>query len=480
MGQEIPRTAFSPADFQYFQSALAQETQALAAFARQGGFTDPRFVAGFEVEAWLLDHAGLPNPINEPFLRALDHPLVVPELSRFNVELNGPPQEMGPGALSALESSLRATWTRCQEVAHGMDGMLALIGILPTIRDGDLSLANLSAMNRYAALNQQVQQQRGGEPIRIDIQGLDHLQLTRPDVMLEAATTSLQVHLQMPYALAGRYYNAALIACAPLVAAGANSPLLFGQRLWRETRIPLFEQAVELGGHAGLADATVRRVTFGRGYVGDLLDLFQENLTHYPILLPMQQAEPAERYPHLRLHNGSIWRWVRPLVGFDAAGLPPGLPHVRLEQRVLPSGPTLPDMLANAAFHIGLIHALARRPRPAEQMLAFDDARANFYAAARDGLAAPLVWLDGHHATARDLVLQVCLPLARQGLRAFGLEDDEIEGYLGLLAARVASGQTGAEWQLRRLERVRGDVARMMEDYLHNQRADLPVHEWDV
>lgn len=474
MGQEITSTRFSEADFQRFSGRLAAETAALRSFARAGGFADARYVAGFELEAWLLDHAGRPSPVNEAYLRLLDDPLVVPELSRFNVELNAPPVEMGAGVLSVLEESLLTTWDKCQHVAHGMDTVLAMIGILPTIRDEDLSLANMSAMHRFEALNAQVLQQRGGAPIRIDIEGRDALHLSRSDVMLEAATTSFQLHLQVPFGQAARYYNASLISCGPLLAAAVNSPLLFGQRLWQETRVPLFEQAVDLGGYAGLTEPTLRRVTFGRNYVANLLDLFDENLEHYPALLPIHLREAPDRYPHLRLHNGAIWRWVRPLVGFDAAGAG----HVRLEQRVLPSGPTVLDMTANAALYYGLVHALVRQPGPAEANLAFSATRGNFYAAARHGLQAELAWLDGRRLPARDLVLEIALPLARRGLQAFGLPDAEIEHYLGVVEARVRSGQTGAVWQLQRLSQVGGDVHRMMNDYLENQRSGAPVHEW--
>lgn len=222
----------------------------------------------------------------------------------------------------------------------------------------------------------------------------------------------------MPFDQAGRYYNASLASCAPLLAAAVNSPLLFGQRLWQETRVPLFEQAVELGGYNGLAEPTVRRVTFGRDYVArSPLELFEENLEHYPVLLPMPQTEASSRFPRLRLHNGAIWRWVRPLIGFDAAGQG----HMRLEQRVLPSGPTVLDMVANAALYFGLVHALARQPQAVESDLPFADARANFYAAARHGLEAELAWLDGRRYAARDLVLDAALPLAREGLQGFGL-----------------------------------------------------------
>jgi hypothetical protein len=474
MGQEIARTAFSEADHRACATRLAQETAMLRALADRGGFTAGSFVAGFELEAWLLDHAGRPNPVNEAYLRALDDPLVVPELSRFNVELNAPPVDMDAGVLAALEESLLATWDKCQHVAHGMDTVLAMIGTLPTIRDADLNLANMSAMKRFDVLNAQVLQQRGGAPIEIDIAGEDALCLRRDDVMLEAATTSFQVHLQVPFALTAPYYNASLACCAPLLAAAANSPLLFGHRLWHETRVPLFEQAVELGGHRGLADPSVRRVTFGRAYVTDsLVEIFEENFEHYPMLLPMPQMEDAARFPHLRLHNGAIWRWVRPLVGFDAAGQP----HLRLEQRVLPAGPTALDMIANAGLYFGLVRMLAQRPVAAE--LPFDAARANFYAAARHGLAAELVWFDGRRHRARDLLLAEGLPLARAGLSEFGLSTAEIEHYLGVVETRVRSGQTGAVWQLRRLERVGGDLHRMMDDYLENQRAGAPVHEWN-
>lgn len=159
----------------------------MRAFAGDGGFVDARYVAGFELEAWLLDHAGFPSPVNEAYLRTLDDPLVVPELSRFNVELNAPSVEVGTGMLAAMEESFAATWEKGQHVAHGMDTVLAMIGILPTIRDRDVSLANMSAMNRFDVLNAQVLQQRNGAPIRIDIAGEDHLQLSRVDVMLEAA-----------------------------------------------------------------------------------------------------------------------------------------------------------------------------------------------------------------------------------------------------------------------------------------------------
>lgn len=474
MGQEIARTVFSAADFARFGQQLREETDRLRAFAKAGGFRDTRFVAGFELEAWLLDHAGAPSPINESYLAALAHPMVVPELARFNIEFNGTPQVLGPGALAGMEAELAATWQHAQSVAHDMDAQIGIIGIPPTLREGDLTLATMSALNRYVVLNEQVIRQRAGQPLRIHIEGEEVLDLGRADVMLEAATTSFQLHLQVPEGLSARYYNASLITCGPLLALATNSPLLFGRCLWHETRIPLFEQSVDLGGYGGLADPQTRRVSFGRGYVRDsLIELFEENLALFPVLLPMPQTEPPEGFAHLRLHNGSIWRWVRPLIGFDAAGEA----HVRIEQRVLPSGPTLIDMMANAAFYYGLVHSLAQRPEPPECELDFATARDNFYQAARHGLDAELVWLDGARHPVRRLLGEL-LPRAAEGLRALNLGEGEIERAIGVLEARRASGQTGSVWLIGHWKRCGHDPARLMADYLENQRSGAPVHEW--
>ncbi|MCX7674000.1 MAG: glutamate--cysteine ligase, partial [Thiobacillaceae bacterium] len=342
------------------------------------------------------------------------------------------------------------------------------------LREADLTLAAMSPMNRYVALNEQVIRQRAGQPLHIHIEGEEAIDLGRADVMLEAATTSFQLHLQVPERDSARYYNASLICCAPLLALAANSPLLFGRRLWLETRIPLFEQSVELGGYGGLSDTEARRVSFGSGYVQtSLLELFAENLAVFPVLLPISLAEPDERFPHVRLHNGAIWRWVRPLIGFDRTGEP----HVRIEQRVLPSGPTLIDMMANAAFYFGLVHALANLWPPPEARLAFTTARRNFYLAARLGLEAELVWLDGVSRPARRLLGEL-LPLAREGLLRLGAHEQEAERYFGLLEARLSCGQTGAAWLLRRWAQCGHDACALMADYLENQRSGAPVHEW--
>lgn len=472
MGQEIDRTRFAPADFAAFGERLAGETRLLARQWADGAFKVDvdAYRCGCELEAWLLDHNCFPLPRNAQYLARLGDPLVVPELSTFNVELNATPVHATGYGLSEMEHELAATWARCAGVAHGMDAQLAMIGTLPTIRQKDLTLAHISPLNRYRALNDQVVSARGGRPIQVDIRGREHLELRHRDVMLEAATTSFQVHLQCPADEVVRAYNASIILSAPLVGLAANAPYAFGHDLWAETRIPLFEQAVDLG------ESAMPRVTFGDAYLRESpLECFEQNLARYPVLLPIQSDEPDTRYRHLRLHNGTIWRWNRLLIGFDG-----DTPHLRIEQRVMPAGPSILDMLANTAVYLGAAHVLARLQRAPERDLSFEDARNNFYLAALDGLDARIVWLDGRRVELAQLLLEEVLPMADVGLQQLGIDAADRERYLDVAIARVRTRQNGAAWQRAWCARHGRDWLRLSAAYLEHQRSGAPVHQWIV
>jgi hypothetical protein len=475
VGQEIGRSHFEPADFARFERRLARETQLFAQLERGHRLSERCCTIGFEVEAWLVQRDYLPAPISTEYLAALDDPFVVPELSRFNVELNGTPQPLRGAAFSRLQTELTHTWRHCLDMSQRMDSALLLIGILPTIREGDLTMANVSPLKRYEALNEQILRLRGGRPLTVDIRRTQHLHTTHSDVMLEAATTSFQLHVQVPAERAARFYNAALVASAPVLAAGANSPFLFGLCLWAETRVPLFEQSV--AAHEPDADLAARRVSFGRGYLDDgLADLFEENQARFPVLLPMVSNGPIDRLAHLRLHNGTIWRWNRPLIGFDHDGTP----HLRIEHRALPAGPSIIDMIANAAFFTGVAGALHNREPPPEQGLPFEQARANFYAAARDGLDATIAWVNSAPASVRTLILEQLLPLAHEGLRTLGVDGGDIARYLGVIERRVELRRTGAAWQCAYVDRHGRDCRHLTAAYLENQRGGAPVHEWPL
>jgi hypothetical protein len=402
---------------------------------------------------------------------------VVTEIGRFNIEINVPPQPVQGLGLGRLAEALQQAWAHCGEVAAGMGLQVVAIGILPSLSDAELNTANLSEPLRYRALNQQVLRQRHGRPARLDIDGPHgaRLRCEHQDVMLEAAATSFQLHLQLPAAQAVRGHNAAMIAAAPVLAMAGNSPLLFGQALWQETRIPLFEQALGIGAREDGHGETLARVGFGSGYVGySMAECFRENLERFEPLLPVALDEPVERLAHLRLHNGTIWRWHRPVLGFDAED---GRIHIRTEHRPLPAGPSLPDMMANLAFSIGLVAAWSAEDEPPEARLPFAAAHANFRAAARDGLQARLTGLDGRLRDALPWLRQL-LPLARQGLERLQVDGTLADGWMQLLHERLDSGLTGARWQLARLQALGGDAAALTLDYAQRQAGGEPLHRW--
>ncbi len=477
MGEEIQSSQFGEADHARFREALHRETDRLrhcfenSNFAQQGG------MAGFELEAWLIDGLYRPVPGNEEFLRLFDNPLASPELASFNIEVNGTPRALRGHVFSAMHNELNETWQHCQKTAARLDARVIMTGILPTVENEDLNLANMSKMERYRALNREVVRMRRGKPIVLDINGREHLKLTHRDVMLESAATSFQIHLQMAPAEAVRLFNASIALSAPLLALSANSPYLFGKDLWDETRIPLFEQSVAVGGFDGAKFGPIRRVSFGSGYVRrSLMEYFEENLEHYPILLPVALDEDTDQFAHLRLHNGTIWRWNRPLVGFDAAGQP----HLRLEQRVVPAGPTVVDEIASAAFFYGAVTALARQTIPIESRLEFDRARDNFYNAARLGLRSVCCWGEEKQLPMRELILKQLLPMAAEGLDHLGVAGDDRNQYLDIIRQRVESGITGAGWQRAWVEKHGRDMAGLTAAYLERQQTGEPVHTWTV
>ncbi|MGD8235221.1 MAG: glutamate--cysteine ligase [Chromatiales bacterium] len=471
MGQEITSSNFSQGDFDEFSRRLQDETDLLRQMLSDNAFDQSEPVAGYELEAWLTDAEGRPSPSNDRFLELLGDPEVVAELALFNIELNGPPRKLTGHALSQMQSDLEARWGRCIETAGHMGLNLIAIGTLPTVRRDDLCLENMSQLKRYQALNNQVLRLREGRPIELDIEGRDSLKLQHEDVMMEAATTSFQLHMKIDARQATRYYNLSKIISAPMVAISTNSPFLFGKQLWEETRIPLFEQAVSVGG----SDYS-RRVTFGVRYAsGGIHEVFDANSRRYPVLLPTVSDTRPEEFAHLRLHNGTLWRWTRPLIGFSANGKP----HIRIEHRSIAAGPTHADEIANAAFFFGLITALMQYDN-IEQRIPHIVSRHNFYAAAKTGMDASVEWLDGKETSLRTLVLQELLPLARKGLSSLDVDHDEADDCLHIIEQRLLTRQTGAKWQREWVAKHGPDWRGLVLDYAENQASGKPVHTWKI
>lgn len=474
MGEEIRASSFNDADFDRFKKSLKKETELLETWFKENKFSSFSGRAGFEIESWLVDEQLSPASINDVFLKNLDSPLASPELASFNVELNSTPCDLSGDALTRMQNELDENWKKCKETAAELNSDIVMIGILPTLDNDVLNLANMSKMKRYRALNREVLHLRKGKPLVFDINGVEHLRVTHRDVMMEAAATSFQIHLQVNQDNAVRLFNASIAITGPLLALSTNSPYLFGKDLWDETRIPVFEQAVAVGGYDGAAFGPIRRVTFGDCYIREsLFECFKENLEHYPILLPVE-LDNDETLAHLRLHNGTIWRWNRPLIGFDETGKP----HLRIEQRVVPAGPTTVDAIANAAFYYGAVTALAELDEPIENQIPHSFARDNFYAAARFGLRSSQRWVDEEDINARDLILEKLLPLARQGLTSLGISMEDSDKYLGIIHDRVKSGRNGSTWQRSFIQKYGRNMHALTRAYITNQNSGEPVHRW--
>ncbi len=477
MGQEIDSKRFTHSDYQRYQKALELESEYLQQLVNKRGISNRHAIAGFELEACLLNKDMSPAAVNENILNILnDDETFSPELSQFNIEINGSPSKVGDGMFDDIYADLCENWSRCQNAARQIGNSLLMIGILPTLKESDLSPVNMSKMRRYQALNEQLIRFRKGSPIELDIQGKEHLHARHFDVMLEAATTSFQTHLQVSQDKVVRYFNAFAIASAPVVAITANAPFLFGKQLWQETRIPLFEQAVPLGGIDGASAGPIKRVSFGSEYLHEsIMELFLDNLHHYPPLLPFTMDEEISKLAHLRLHNGTIWRWNRPIIGFDKDGQP----HFRIEHRTMPAGPTPIDMMANLGFMLGLVTALAEKIDPPERQLPFVRCRDNFYEAAKFGLNAHVHWCTGMRGRMSDLMPKL-VDEARNGLENLEVDSYAIELLTAIISERIKSRQTGAAWQIASAERYDGDLRQMTQRYQQLQEEGEPVHLWPI
>jgi gamma-glutamyl:cysteine ligase YbdK (ATP-grasp superfamily) len=472
MGEEIKKSSFTDEDFEEFDERLNTETNMLQNWFSNNKFSDKDKVGGLEIEACLIDENCTPQPRNIEYLENLNDPMVVHELSAFNIEINCEPKEIKTNALRVFEEALLQTWGKAQAAANDMGLSLIMTGILPTLKDSMMVIDNMSPLKRYEAMNKQVLHLRKNKPIKLHITGNETLESEHNDVMLEATATAFQIHLQVPQGRAARFYNASKIISAPLVALGANSPFLFGKDLWAETRIPLFEQSVSVGKWD-----YAERVTFGVRYLEEgLFGAFKANQQRYPVIMPSTFDDEPEHMRHVKLHNGTIWRWNRPILGKDEDGSP----HLRIEQRVLPSGPTIVDMIANMAFYYGLVYWLVENEADIEKEIPFYKSRDNFYEAAQNGMDAEIIWKGRKAVPLQQLVLEDLLPKARKGLETLMIDQGDIDKYLSIIEERAKSKQTGAEWQRQFIAKNGHDMKELCRTYLTNQETNEPVHSWAI
>jgi hypothetical protein len=491
MGLDIERDEFSEEEFERFSARLREDLDALEELLGRPGFGAGPNSLGAELEVFLVDDAARPLPLNRSVLARAVDPRVALELDRFNLELNTLPVPLAGRSFSALGDDLADGLAALGRAAGSHGGRLAAVGILPTFRAADLERDAMTELARYRALSAGLRRLRRG-PFEVRIHGEDPLSLTCHDVTLEGANSSFQVHLRVSPADFAAVYDAAQLATAPVLAVSGNSPTFLGHRLWEETRVALFKQSVDSRAAAPAGPRAAARVSFGEGWLRrGAHELFAESVAHHQPLLPVLTDEdpvacvraggvPGLR--ELRLHQGTVWRWNRAI--YD----PAGGGHLRIEMRALPAGPSLADMLANAALHVGLALGLAPEARRLAAALPFAEAEGAFYRAAQLGLAAELPWPAAEPPSPRRVgagaLVRELLPVARHGLRAAGVAPDEVEAHLAVIEERVASGLTGARWQRRTLERVARErtreeaLAALLERYLAGFASGLPVHRW--
>lgn len=478
MGQDVDCINYNEADLKRFKEFLKKETDILLGYFKNHEFKLGTRLCGMELEAWLVDVNFAPAPKSHVLIRTMPNEKVVPEITKFNFEINSDPYPATGNALTSLKNELSEIWNECTTKASSLGLFPIAIGSLPTLEEGMLNLENLSPENRYAAINKRVMEMRGGRPVVIDIEGKDQIYFKSNNVISETAATSMQIHFGVTQETAARYYNASCIISSFMVACCANSPYFFGKELWDETRIAIFEQSVKINQLRKKDGLFTTRVTLGCEYVKECIsELFIENAEDYDVLLPNNCSDDPKELKHLNMHNGTIWRWNRPVLGKNADGTP----NLRIEHRVPAAGPTTDDIIANMALYIGLVEYFANLETPVESILDFEVIRKNFYKSAKRSFNARIVWLDDTAESIQDLLLNDLLGKAMESLQKLGFNQKDIDYYIGdIMHGRISNKQNGAAWQKAFMAKNPGQFDKMIKTYYENQFDNIPVHKWKV
>jgi gamma-glutamyl:cysteine ligase YbdK (ATP-grasp superfamily) len=488
MGREIQAIKITGEDRRTYRAKLARSLDVFARMLHEHLFDTGPALVGQEIELNLVDDRGEPSMCNADVLAEIADPAWATEVGQFNLEINVPPRQLAGDALGGLEDEIRGSLNAGDTRARGTGSRLVMIGILPTLAQTDVHEGTLSASERYRVLNEQIFAARG-EDMRIEIDGAERILTHSDSITPEAACTSVQLHLQVSPEAFARYWNAAQAIAGVQVALAANSPYLFGRQLWHETRITLFEQATDTRPDELKRQGVRPRVWFGERWITSVFDLFEENIQYFPALLPICEDEDplavlesgeCPQLAEMSLHNGTIYRWNRPVYA-----VVDGTPHLRVENRVLPAGPSVVDVLANAAFYYGLVRVLAESERPIWTQLSFTTAGENLHAAAGHGIGAKLYWPGLGEAQVAELVLRRLLPMAHEGLRRSGVDTAHADRLLGIIEQRCLTGRNGATWQIAAVDRAaeggatRPEALRQMtQRYIELMHTNEPVHTW--
>jgi len=489
MGEHNVEQRLDEQEVQRFTKALLDDLRALDFMLDNNLIESGVRRMGAEQEMFLIDEQLRPAPVAMKVLELAGDPRLTTEIARFNLEANLTPLLLSGDCFSQMHSELNDVLTRARASAKQCGADVLLTGILPTLHKSDLTLDNLTPAPRYKQLNESIFKLRGG-PLNIHIKGLDELNLMHDNIMMESCNTSFQIHFQVNPQEFAALYNLAQVITAPALALAVNSPFLFGHRLWQETRLALFQHSTDARSQTQQARSHPTRVSFGDHWIHQsVLELFQEQIARFRLIMINEPGEnplsvlargEVPLLNALRMHNGTIWPWNR-----ACYGVADGVAHLRIENRALPSGPTVLDEIANTAFFVGLMLALPKEYGDVSKLMSFDDAKSNFFAAARHGLGAQFDWINGRAYPAASLVLDHLLPLARVGLEQEGVATSDVARYLDVIEERVRTGQTGSQWMMKSFQAI-GDRPRevknrlITKEILTLQQEETPVHHWPV
>ncbi|MCY4356567.1 MAG: glutamate--cysteine ligase [Gammaproteobacteria bacterium] len=490
MGLEIDQINFMPEDFTRFGNRLQSNLRALKSLLKRPDFGEGPLSFGAELELYIVDAEARPLQVNQEIQARLDDPQLTLELNRYNLEYNFSPSLLTEGCLGRTQDEAINALNRINEVATDLGGSVVPIGILPTLQQSDTGYHTMTPLARFEVLTNELTELRGG-PFTIAIDGEEALQLAMDDVTLEGANTSFQIHLRVPPDEFADFYNAVQLVTPLVVAMAANSPTLFGQRLWQETRIPLFKQSIDCRPKDSMHPMPAR-VNFGNNWLREgAFELFAEAALLYRPIFPVSGDEDPEavvntggipRLDELRLHQGSIWLWNRPVYDPVDSG------HLRIEFRALPAGPSIVDMLANAAMAIGLAKVMQKEIRNLLPAIPFTYCTANFYRAAQKGLEAELFWPSPRQTQPEyftvPAILEKLLPAVPEQLHTMGFLPQDFQPFLDVVDERLDTGQTGSRWQLEKLSQLRKSMHKrealveMLLQYQKNSAANIPVARW--
>ncbi|MCB0519852.1 MAG: CBS domain-containing protein [Lewinellaceae bacterium] len=494
MGEQKVSLAKSTNEMQAFVKNLLKDVRALEYMLDNDWFESDIVRIGAEQEMCLVDSKTFkPAKINMDVIKKMkDYSWLDTELAQFNLETNMTPHEFKGNALRMMEDENLEYIGKIRQVVKKMGAYVILTGILPTLRKTDLDIENLTPKPRYLALMNALNSQLLGSAFELNLNGIDELHIKHDSPLLEACNTSFQVHLQVAPKDFVCLYNIAQTLTAPVMAIAANSPLVFGKRLWHETRIALFQQSLDTRtSHDHLRERSPR-VNFGNGWLnGSILEIYKEDIARFRVLMTADELEDSllsiaegkvPKLKALQVHNSTVYRWNRPCYGISANGKP----HLRIENRVLPAGPSVIDAVANAAFWLGAVVGMKKNCEDICQRLSWEDVRDNFLKAARYGIDSKFNWYDDKKFSATDLIVQELIPIAREGLQERNIDSTDIDRYLGVIEERAKAHMTGARWQLRAFTKLKQSIttdeatAVLTACIVKNQEKEMPVHTWKL